>query len=364
MVRGFLLRSVVIAALGVQAAQVMSSQAAPAQPPAQAPPAAAAYMCPVHPDVMSALPGKCPRDGKELVAAPSSAYVCPMHPDVMSATPGRCPRCNMDLVAGSPIAMPDFRLHVETTPRVVRSGQLTKLRFTVRHPLSGAQAKDFALMHDKLFHLFVVSRDMEEFAHIHPEHHPDGSFTIEHTLPKPGHYVLYSDFLAMGGGPQVVATPIVTAGVDTDIVASQARLKPDMPWMRTADGVKVELLNEPSTFLGGEEIDLLFKFTNASTDAPITDLQRYLGAFGHLLILSEDMTEYVHAHPREETQPDPSAPPTGGPEVIFDALPPKPGRYRAWLQFQRNDKLTTVSFTFAAPRPGEKLPRWELRTSS
>ena len=90
----------------------------------------------------------------------------------------------MDLVAGSPITMPDFDLHVETTPRVVKAGQPTKFSFTVHHPLTGAQAKDFALMHDKLFHLFVVSRDMQEFAHVHPQHHPDGSFTIEHTLPQ------------------------------------------------------------------------------------------------------------------------------------------------------------------------------------
>jgi hypothetical protein len=43
--------------------------------------------------------------------------------------------------------------------------------------------------------------------------------------------------------------------------------------------------------------------------------------------------------------------------VLFDALLPKPGRYRAWLQFQRKDTLSTVSFTFAAPRPGETPPR-------
>jgi Heavy metal binding domain len=348
-VRVFLLSFLLGLAIGVG----LGAQTATTQSPATAP---AAYMCPLHPDVMSATPGKCPRCNSELVAAPTSAYVCPMHPDVMSATPGKCPRCNMDLVPGSPIALPDFTLHVESTPRVVKPGQPTQFRFSVHHPLTGAQARDFAIMHDKLFHLFIVSRDMEEFAHIHPERQPDGSFTITHTFPKPGHYVLYSDFLAMGGGAQVVTTPIVTAGVDTDIIAAQARLKPDPPWVRVADGVKVEILNQQSAFLGGEEIDLVFRFTSATTEAPITDLQRYLGAWGHLLILSEDMTEYVHAHPREETQPDPSAPPTGGPEVIFDALLPKPGRYRAWLQFQRNEKLTTVSFTFAAPRPGETLP--------
>lgn len=310
----------------------------------------------MHPDVMSAVPGKCPRCNMELVPAPASAYVCPMHPDVMSATPGKCPRCNMELVGGSPISMPDFRLQVETTPRVLQAGQRTKFRFIVRHPLTGAQAKEFATVHDKLFHLFIVSRDMEEFAHIHPEQQEDGSFIIEHTLPRPGHYTLFSDFLARGGGAQVVATPIVTSGVDTDLVAAQATLTPDAAWVRTADGVKVELLNEQAQFLGGEEIDLVFRFSTAATDAPITDLQRYLGAWGHLLILSEDMTEYVHAHPREETQPDPNAGPTGGPEVIFDALLPKPGRYRAWLQFQRHDRLTTVFFTFAAPSPGETQP--------
>jgi hypothetical protein len=122
---------------------------------------------------------------------------------------------------------------------------------------------------------------------------------------------------------------------------------------KAADGVKVEITNERSTILGGEEVDLVFKFSDAKTETPINDLEKYLGAWGHLVILSEDMTEYVHAHPREETQPDPNAPVTGGPEVLFDALLPKPGRYRAWLQFQRNGKLSTVSFTFAAPRPGE-----------
>jgi hypothetical protein len=41
--------------------------------------------------------------------------------------------------------------------------------------------------------------------------------------------------------------------------------------------------------------------------------------------------------------------------VLYDALLPKAGRYRAWLQFQRKEKLSTAVFTFAAPRPGEPL---------
>jgi hypothetical protein len=284
-----------------------------------------------------------------------AAYMCPMHPDVITTEPGKCPRCSMELVPGNPLALPDFTLKVETTPRLLKAGQPIKFRFSVHHPVTGEPARDFAVMHDKLFHLFVISRDLEAFAHIHPEQHADGSFTIEHTLPKPGHYKLFADFLPMGGGAQITGYPIATVGVDTDLVAATAKLTPDATLTKVADGVRVAILNERSTILGGEEVDLIFRFTDATTDAPLSDLEKYLGAWGHLVILSEDMTEYVHAHPREETQPDPNAPPTGGPEVLFDALLPKPGRYRAWLQFQRQGKLSTVTFTFAAPRPGETL---------
>ena len=284
-----------------------------------------------------------------------AAFMCPMHPDVVTTAPGKCPRCNMDLVPGTPLALPDFTLKVETTPRVLKPGQPIKFKFTIHHPVTGAQVRDFAVIHDKLFHLFVISRDLDEFAHIHPERHADGSFTIEHTLPKAGHYKLYADFLPIGGGAQITGVPFATVGVDTDLVASRAKLSPDA-FTKTIDGVKVEIVNERASILGGEEVDFIFRFSDAKTDTPITDLQKYLGAFGHLVVLSEDMTEYVHAHPREETQPDLNAPQSGGPEVLFDALLPKPGSYRMWLQFQRQGKLSTVAFTFGAPSPGETLP--------
>jgi Cu(I)/Ag(I) efflux system membrane fusion protein len=76
--------------------------------------AAIQYTCPMHPDVLSDKPGKCPECGMSLVQvknetaakAPEKArmemavikYVCPMNEEFVSDKPGTCPKCGMDLV--------------------------------------------------------------------------------------------------------------------------------------------------------------------------------------------------------------------------------------------------------------------------
>jgi FtsP/CotA-like multicopper oxidase with cupredoxin domain len=68
------------------------------------------YACPMHPDVTSEQPGRCPKCGMKLLAtqvssAPTS-YVCPMHPEVTSEQPGHCPKCGMKLLASRTSGQP------------------------------------------------------------------------------------------------------------------------------------------------------------------------------------------------------------------------------------------------------------------
>jgi hypothetical protein len=278
----------------------------------------------------------------------TSGYICPMHPNMVSATEGKCSLCGMDLVPGDPMATAYYDLKIDVSPRAIKPKSKARITFNVFHPLTGERVTDYAEVHDKRYHLFVISRDMTYFSHEHPQPRPDGSWFIDVTLPQEGHYVLLSDFLPTGGGPQMIVTPLVTAGYVGDLMSSIPKLEADLEWHKEVDDVKVELTLPRPQLFAGEMIELPFQFSHAKTGEPIRDLQRYLGAFAHALVVSEDLVEYIHTHPHEMLEgTDVQA--GGGPEVVFDTFFPRPGRYKAWVQFQRNDKLSTISFTFDVP---------------
>lgn len=291
------------------------------------------------------------------------AWVCPMHPDYTSESPGACPRCGMILIQTKPYDVRDYKLQFHTDPAVFKVGENVTLYFKFLQPGTGDVVKKFEYVHTKLFHLFVISQDMEFFEHIHPVMHPDGTWTIDTVFPKPGYYKVLCDILPSGGSSQFLAAPIVTAGYNGDLAMDSAHLVPDKVHKASADDVTATISLDPEQFASGVYTHMTYYLTDTKTGRPITDLQTYLGAFGHMLIMSEDMEEYVHSHPiniineSERESPDDVIeyiiPPDadlekirGGPSVTFEGLMPKPGNFRAWAQFRRNDQVRTIPFTF------------------
>jgi hypothetical protein len=316
--------------------------------------------------VAGLLPGSITSSAADEKTDEATAWVCPMHGDYTMDMPGKCPRCGMNLVHAAPYDVRDYQLEFHTVPAAVKPGRKITMFFQFRHPGTGEVVRNFEIVHEKRFHLFVISQDMEFFQHIHPVEQPDGTWTIDVVVPKAGYYKVLSDILPSGGSSQFIARALVTAGYEGDLEGDSAHLVVDTNLTKSVEDITAKVTYDPPAFLVALYGHINFFLTDTRTGSPITDLQTYLGAFGHTLIMSEDMEDYVHSHPMDilAMPDDDGGPPQflippdadlekirGGPEVTFEGLMPKPGRYRAWTQFRRNDQIRTFAFTFNVAAP-------------
>jgi len=264
-----------------------------------------------------------------------SVFWCPMHPDVRGREGDKCPLCGMMLVRAAATDYSAYVLDFETDPHVLRPRQKARARFYVRDPRSLATVRRFDPVHERVFHLFVISQDLEYFAHVHPTLHRDGSLDVDIELPRPGMYQLIADFLPAGGSPQLIQKSFVTAGYTGPLVAVP-NLARDIADKVVGDTRVSVTMPEP---IAGREQLVTFELHDAATGAPVTDLEPYLGAAGHLLLVSSDLDIAFHSHPVAEISAQ------RGPTVVFQILFPREGDYRMWVQFQRHGEVLTSPFT-------------------
>jgi heavy metal-binding protein len=276
----------------------------------------------------------------------AASYGCPMHPDLRSAAPGRCAVCGMELILMGPPGSSPYRVSVDTIPREAEPGKPVRIRFSITHPTTGERVKELRIVHEMPFHLFVVSDDLGFYDHIHPQPDADGAFVVDTELPRAGEYHLFCDFLPIGGVPQVIHKRLATAGFARSRSKPPLRLTADAVLTKVVDGIRFELTLEPRRVAAGKTASLRYHLVDDRTGAPVTDLEPYLGAWGHTLILSDDAERFLHCHPTQTIPPDADRSRlVGGPDLSFDATVRKPGMHRLWSQFKRGGKVTTVSFT-------------------
>jgi hypothetical protein len=187
-----------------------------------------------------------------------------------------------------------------------------------------------------VFHLLMASKDLSWFAHEHPAPQPDGTFTISQIFPSGGEFRIYADVAPKGAGSQILGTSLKVSGAPPKPVA----LVPSGT-KNTVDGVTAVFSSAANPIPIGRSTSLTFKLTDTATGQPITDLEQYLGAYGHLMIIHEDGQTVVHSHPAED-EAGLAASRKGN--VAFNARFPKPGVYKAWGQFQRGGKVITIPF--------------------
>ncbi|MFC4100145.1 hypothetical protein [Paenibacillus xanthanilyticus] len=200
---------------------------------------------------------------------------------------------------------------------------------------AGKAVEKFDINHEKEMHVIVVSKDLSFFNHIHPVYKGEGEFEVTTAFPAAGEYKLIADYIPSGGGATTKSAWLTVSGTP----AAPAKIEPDKQLTRTVDGVEVVL--EAEHWMADMEMELNFAMKDAATKEPITDLQPYLGAVGHVVILSADAEHYLHVHPVDEQ--------AKGPDATFMTTFPHSGVYKIWGQFQRGGETFVVPFTVNVP---------------
>lgn len=242
-----------------------------------------------------------------------------------------------------------------TTSDNPTAGQPVEMEFTIRYAETKDPVKEFELIHERLFHLILVSQDLSWFEHQHPVQAGDGVFRIAWKFPRAGKYRLYADFTPADGDNQVLPLSLTVGGSGEKTVP----LSPDAKRVKQIGDLRFELK------LQGEPVrmekPLLLTYTVRDRQGRLVrNLQPFIGAMGHLLAISQDGKEVVHTHSlqaasqptmpgeKEPFRVTPAMVTEKGPSFSFKLTLPTGGLYKTWAQFMHGNRVYTVPFTFLA----------------
>ncbi|RFZ69717.1 hypothetical protein DE4576_00516 [Mycobacterium marinum] len=234
-------------------------------------------------------------------------------------------------VRGVSLSAGDLMLDDVAAPPAV--GVQGTLSFRVQS-LGGVPVTRYAIENAKKLHLIVVRSDGTEFRHVHPTMSAEGRWSIPWAWNAAGTYRVFADFVPEGGNPTVLTYALNVGGMFT----------PDPPPSATnvsrTDGFTVTI---DGPFTAQSPSRLIATVTRDGQ--PVTTLQPYLGAYGHLVVLREGDLAYLHAHPENGAASAGSASPA---QIAFTTEPPTPGRYLLYLDFQVNGRVHTAQFVRCA----------------
>jgi hypothetical protein len=200
---------------------------------------------------------------------------------------------------------------------------------------AGNPVTAYTATHDRELHLIVARRDLTGFQHLHPTMAPDGTWSVPLTIVSAGSYRIFADFQPAGR-----AEPL-TLGVDAAAAGNfEPAPLPVVSRMTTVDGYVVELDGD---LVSGASSKLTLRVSRGG--APVTDLEPYLAAYGHLVALRNGDLAYLHVHP-DGAPGDGHTP--AGPAITFYAQVPSAGAYRLFLDFQHAGRVHTAAFTAIA----------------
>ncbi|HEY0076053.1 MAG TPA: hypothetical protein VGB77_18275 [Abditibacteriaceae bacterium] len=214
------------------------------------------------------------------------------------------------------------------------------------HNLKGVRTYDAP--HGVPMHLFILSRDGSEYAHLYPDLRDYGNFLLRPVIPRAGAYQLWVDFMPIDGYPTMHSQKFLVAGNEmlkpqrwAPSKASDGRLEAKMQAREEqsfaarpdAPGYVVQLQNRDWQAKQSVNVKAWVLDDNKK---PVTNLQLHLGGPAYGVALSEDGEQFLRleAQPRQKSSH----------ETEFSVTFPTSGLYKMWLEFRHENKIIVAPF--------------------
>ncbi|WP_226861153.1 hypothetical protein [Staphylococcus cohnii] len=179
-------------------------------------------------------------------------------------------------------------------------------------------APELAIEHEKEMHFILISNDLEEYYHLHPEKEEEGRFRVNQAL-EDGTYQAFVDIVPENKA-YTPAPNLLQVGTEE---TAKAHLHADNEWTKEVEGKTVTL--EEVEAIAGEEVPLNFDMHGEQPET-------HLGALGHVVIVDEGAEEYIHVHPASEDS------------TTFNAHFTEPGMYKVWAEFKFDGEIHVYPF--------------------
>ena len=235
------------------------------------------------------------------------------------------------------IAVSHESMNLEVLTDSFRSGTEQTFAFRILQH-DGTPLLKYRPQHDKLMHLIVARHDLSNFQHVHPDLGPDGVWRVPLTIKEAGEYRVFADYEPLWG------IHGETLGADVSVSGDyEPKPLPAPSDTATVDGYTVTMKGTLEPGRSGR-----LTLSVAENGRPVTDLEPYLAAYGHLVALRDGDMAYLHVHPNGTPGDGRTRP---GPDIEFDMTPPSFGDYRLFLNFQHRGVVRTAEFTVHVKGP-------------
>lgn len=248
-----------------------------------------------------------------------------------------------------------YKLQLLSSTNNLKPNEETTIKYKIVDDKSDV-LKKFEFDHTKLMHFIVIRKDLQDFQHLHPDFNQNtGVFTIPVTFSDAGKYRLFADFTPAGSsmgsdGMMQSTTPYQEVNVGDLAQYTPQDVTPDTDTTKTVDGYQIDY-SVPQNIQAGKEVKIMLHVTQDGN--PVTNMEEYLGAQAHGIILKKDTLDFAHIHAMGSSmnhmmngQAMHMEMTNKGPDINFSYSFPSKGTYKLFTQFQLDGKVITTDYTF------------------